>query len=136
MKKKAHNKCEDCGKCCLFSQMILSEKEYKKILKKYPDLRSLNAFWRDEEGFLRMRTINRECVFFDKTTKMCSIYELRPMGCRIYPIHYNFEEQRCKFGELCPKPKEFYPDEKSFKRACNKLKKYLKKEILIENITM
>ena len=131
---KIHNICEDCGKCCLFSQMILSEKEYKKIMKKNKDLRQLNAFSLGDDGFLRMRTINGECVFFDKITKRCSIYRIRPMGCRIYPIHFNFEEQICKFGKLCPKPKEFYPDEKSFKKACRKLKKYLKNQILIENI--
>ncbi len=132
---KTHNKCDDCGKCCLRSNMILSEQEYKKILKKFKDLKQFDIWSIDEDGFLRMLTIEHECIFLDKTTKKCSIYKVRPKGCRFYPLIYDFELQKCRFGEICPKPQEFYPDEKKLKKICKKNKSYLKKKLFIINVT-
>jgi Fe-S-cluster containining protein len=40
------------------------------------------------KGFYRLKNIDGMCVFLNPKTRLCSIYDWRPKGCRLYPIVY------------------------------------------------
>jgi len=47
-----------------------------------------------------------ECIFFDGTDKKCSIYALRPSGCRTYPFWDYFKNHPEQVARECPGIKE------------------------------
>lgn len=45
------------------------------------------------------------CVFLND--KKCQIYDIRPVGCRIYPLVFNEERRQAIIDSLCPFRNEF-----------------------------
>ncbi|MFX1495149.1 MAG: hypothetical protein ACFFBZ_12760, partial [Promethearchaeota archaeon] len=62
-------------------------------------------------------------------SKLCNIYEIRPQGCKFYPILYDNEEKICIYDEECPRVSQFYLGRKKFKKVCNDIKKFIKTEL-------
>ena len=85
------NECENCGKCCLETEMILSQEDVDLIINN-----SLNKSYRDyftfdkSNEYYQLKNIEGHCVFFDLTSKICKIYKYRPQGCRFYSLIYDF----------------------------------------------
>jgi Fe-S-cluster containining protein len=46
---------------------------------------------RDSEGIWRLRNSKGICFFLDPSSRTCSVYELRPVGCYIYPVNLSPE---------------------------------------------
>lgn len=42
------------------------------------------------------------CIFFDRTQKMCSIYEVRPSQCRTFPFWEHFKDNIDEVETECP----------------------------------
>jgi Fe-S-cluster containining protein len=68
----------------------------------------------EENGFYRIQRKNGLCKFLDGNK--CSIYEIRPLECRLYPyiLHYENSEVVLKLHNDCPQkqlaPKPTIPE--------------------------
>ncbi|MFW9941715.1 MAG: YkgJ family cysteine cluster protein [Candidatus Thorarchaeota archaeon] len=122
--------CENCGKCCLDTEMILSHHDIELIKKNHPNnLRKQDFVFKDNNNQFKLKNIEGHCVFLDFNTKNCNIYKYRPQGCRFYPLVYDINEVKCKLDEDCPRTNLFYKNKKELKAACQNLKKFLKKQL-------
>jgi len=78
-----------CIKCCLETEMLLTEDDIRRIeslgYKKH-------QFTEYKNGFYKLKNINGHCVFLDVKRKRCIIYKHRPIGCRVYPVIYDYEK--------------------------------------------
>jgi Fe-S-cluster containining protein len=64
------------------------------------------------------------CYFYSPADKRCRVYQIRPMGCRLYPVVY-VEGEGVMLDELCPMRHTVSKEE--FRRKAKALKKLLKK---------
>ena len=95
--QKTHNPCSDCSsRCCVFNEgrvteAVLSPKEIKKI--KLATGRS-NFYEKIESGnygvpYYRFKiTTEGCCTFYNSAKGICTIYEVRPIDCRLYPLDF------------------------------------------------
>ncbi len=98
-----------CAKCCLDTKMPLTEDDIKRIKSRgYPEW--YFVVWDDVP---RLRNVEGKCVFL-KEDGSCSIYEDRPLGCRLYPLVYD-PEKGAVLDNLCPKRDEVTYDESDVK---------------------
>ncbi|MHA1916018.1 MAG: YkgJ family cysteine cluster protein [Promethearchaeota archaeon] len=124
------NKCEDCGKCCLETEMILSRSDIEIITKhSTSDLKKEDFSVDNKYGQSELKNIEGHCVFLEESSKMCTIYEHRPTGCRFYPLIYDFQERTCILDGDCPRTNLFYRDKKKFIKSCVNLQNYLKNQL-------
>jgi Fe-S-cluster containining protein len=127
------HKCENCGNCCIETEMILSEQDIDLIIKLGSKKLSKDKFVIvNKDGFFQLKNIEGHCVFFDKTSKKCNIYEYRPKGCRFYPLIYDFLEQKCVLDEECPRTYLFYQTKKQISKKCKELERFLKRHLRIK----
>ena len=92
-------KCQRCGKCCEDTRMELSAKDIRR-LEKAGYLKEDFA-QHDSEGIWRLRNSEGICSFLDPSSRECGVYELRPVGCSIYPINLG-PEGVVVVDEACP----------------------------------
>lgn len=125
-------KCENCGKCCLETEMIVSEQDIDLIIRKCKNhIRKQDFIFNNKEHHFQLKNIDGHCVFFDIHSKLCTIYDIRPWGCRYYPLIFNFDKKKCKFDKDCPRTHLFYQDKQILKDKCDSLKKFLKEQFSI-----
>ncbi len=87
----------NCYECCKQTEMTLTEEEVKAIEAlgfKIEEFIVLEDFW------LVLRNIDKHC-FFLKDGK-CSIYDVRPKGCRYYPLILDLEKDQIIIDNDCP----------------------------------
>ena len=126
------NKCQDCGKCCLDTEMMVSKKDISLILKSYsPNLRKEDFVREINDDFL-LKNINGHCIFLDISTNMCKIYNNRPQGCRFYPLTYDKDKKTCVFDEDCPRIHLFYQSNNEFEQTCKQIKKFVREHLNID----
>lgn len=124
------NKCKDCGKCCLDTEMILSQQDIELIKNSHPkNLRNQDFVFKNSNYQFQLKNIENHCVFFDYSSKNCNIYKYRPQGCRFYPLIYDINEEKCELDEDCPRTSLFYKKKQDFKIACQNLKIFLKNQL-------
>ena len=129
------NKCIDCGNCCRETEMILSAQDVARIKSKYPkNLRRINFVKKTADGLFQLENTYGYCVFFDPTTKLCNIYEIRPQGCRFYPLIYDSDKNSCVFDRDCPRPELFYHNKNFQVKTCEKIVRFLEKEVLFTKL--
>jgi len=127
------NICENCGKCCLDTEMILSQKDIDLIIKSYPiKIRKQEFAFKNENGNFQIKNFNNYCVFFDFSTKKCKIYGYHPLGCRFYPLIYDFQKKVCSFDKICPRTHLFYQNKKILTKVCENLKNFIEIQLKIE----
>ena len=84
-----------CSKCCYETEMTLSEEDIRVILEK-----GHLEFTRLVDGYRCLVNVDGACFFLENGR--CSIYEYRPLGCRLYPVIFD-EEQNCAImDDFCP----------------------------------
>ncbi len=87
----------NCFKCCLDTMMILSNSDIKKIenlgFKK-------DFFVIKKEGWLMLKNQKGRCVFHDGLR--CTIYKNRPVGCQLYPLIFDKDENCATLDKDCP----------------------------------
>ena len=129
-KKNMKNKCENCGECCLRTEMILSKNDVEMIINRSPNILKKSEFvFKNKEGFFQLKNVKDHCVFLDSLSKKCKIYEQRPQGCRFYPLIFDFQQKDCIFDNDCPRPHLFYQDKNILKKTCKDLSKFIKQEL-------
>lgn len=127
------NRCKDCGKCCLDTEMILSQKDIKSIINnnnsimKEDDFALMNNFKQ-----YQLKNNKGHCVFLEPSLKICTIYKYRPQGCKFYPLIFDLDVQNCKLDEDCPRTNLFYKNKDRLKTTCQDIKRYLKTELELE----
>jgi len=103
--------CQDCqGRCCTGESgyIFVSKNEIVAIAKLLN--MELNDFGRTylfKKGYkysLKERLVgdSYECVFYDKGTNGCTIYEARPSQCRTFPFWEYFKTHIDELKEECP----------------------------------
>ncbi|MFX1502990.1 MAG: YkgJ family cysteine cluster protein [Promethearchaeota archaeon] len=122
--------CKNCGKCCLDTEMVLSQEDVDLIIKKYPNQINIQDFaLKNKDGHLQLKNLEGHCVFFNPLLKICNIYEYRPQGCRFYPLIYDFQKKKCVFDKDCPRTHLFYNNKQGLKNSCRNLKNFLEKQL-------
>ncbi len=92
----------NCVQCCKQTEMLLSNEDIQRI--------KLLGFSRDFfvdtiEGWLQLKNKNGLCVFHDGLK--CTIYDHRPLGCRLYPVIYDADNVCAIIDEQCPHKNHF-----------------------------
>lgn len=124
------NKCENCGNCCIRTEMILSQYDIDLIVQNYPkNIKRKDFVIKNRSGYFQLKNTASHCVFLDYLSKKCKIYEYRPQGCRFYPLTYDFQKSKCIFDKDCPRTHLFYQNEQILKKTCENLKIFLKSEL-------
>ena len=62
-------------------------------------------FVTESDGWLQLKNKDGRCVFHNGA--ICSIYEDRPDGCKLYPIIYDKDTKRAIFDKDCPHRDKF-----------------------------
>ena len=91
----------NCFKCCLNTQMLLTNSDIKKI----SELGFKNFFRVNKVGMSLLRNYNGKCTFHNG--KICKIYNSRPIGCRLYPAVFDEIENKVVLDDHCPYRGEF-----------------------------
>ena len=124
------NRCENCGRCCVDTEMILSQQDIKLIKSSLSSKIRIQDFaFKNKDKQFQLKNIQGNCVFFDYTSKKCNIYKFRPQGCKFYPLTYDLNEKKCKLDEDCPRTNLFYKTNQDIKKDCQNLKIFLKKQL-------
>jgi Fe-S-cluster containining protein len=79
-------KCIACGVCCIGTEMELLAEDIRRITARGYKMEDFVA---EKDGVYRLKNVDGHCVFYDPQTRMCKIYDIRPVGCRMYPLVYD-----------------------------------------------
>lgn len=104
--------CLSCAKCCMGTQMVLAPSDVERLRG-----RGLEGFYVMRGPFLYLRNVGGRCVFLDKRTRRCKVYEYRPLGCRVYPLVFD-EARGALIDTLCPLSDELGRRKDELRRAC------------------
>ncbi len=91
-------RCLRCGVCCTETEMLLSIEDINRL----EGLGYRKEFFVlfDEEGYARLRNLDNRCVFYDVDHQRCTVYNCRPLGCRLYPVIYD-EQKGIVLDSIC-----------------------------------
>lgn len=90
--------CSNCGICCKETMMELSSEDIEWLERKGYRLKEFAVI---NDGVTQLRNVNGYCCFYSRANKKCKIYEIRPVGCYLYPI-VHLENEGAIVDELCP----------------------------------
>ncbi|HIP56687.1 MAG TPA: YkgJ family cysteine cluster protein [Ignisphaera aggregans] len=80
-----HTFCQYCLRCCINTEMILLRSDIERISRYGFD----PTHFAEKRGrFIKLKNVDNHCVFLDPQSRRCTIYEIRPLGCRLYPLIY------------------------------------------------
>ena len=127
------NVCISCGKCCVETEMILSEQDIRLILDHSESYQKKDDFtFINHRGLYQLKNIDGYCVLFNNSSNKCEIYDLRPQGCRFYPLIYDTSKNKCILDQECPHPRTLYRDSTQIKSNCRSLRKFLKTQVKLQ----
>jgi hypothetical protein len=63
-------------------------------------------FYHVIDGMPTLKNRNGRCVFLDDAGR-CTVYSIRPEGCRLYPVIFDVDDERPVLDELCPHRNDF-----------------------------
>lgn len=76
-------RCSRCGDCCRQTRMPLTGRDVARLASAGFDP---GEFTVRDGGVVRLRNVDGYCYFYDRVSRACRVYELRPEGCRLYPV--------------------------------------------------
>ncbi len=79
--------------------MLLSNADIARLERKGYSRRFFVRF--DRDGYAKLRNLRGCCVFYDAEKRVCKVRADRPLGCRIYPVIYD-EEEDIVVDDICP----------------------------------
>ncbi len=79
--------CLLCAKCCEKTEMLLSNADLDRIERETKQVRRQFSYLRD--GYFYLRNRGQYCIFLNPAANRCSIYDIRPQGCRFYPVIFD-----------------------------------------------
>ncbi|MHA1291748.1 MAG: YkgJ family cysteine cluster protein [Promethearchaeota archaeon] len=123
------NKCENCGICCLETEMIVSDEDIALILNNYSTFSIKEDFLvKNKNGLYQLKNVDGHCIFFNFSSKLCKIYKYRPQGCRFYPLIYDMKKG-CILDNDCPRNNLFFQKKQNFKKICDCIKEFLREKL-------
>ncbi len=99
----------DCHQCCLDTEMLLTTSDLERIEKAGFDRNEFCLDPKQTGGFWQLRNINGRCFFLDEKGR-CSIYRIRPLGCRLYPLILALDTNEVIIDEDC-REKEWFKEQ-------------------------
>lgn len=93
-------KFRDCHNCCLETQMILTKEDLERIQKAGYKKEEFCLPRSETDGYWQLKNIEKKCFFLNNDGK-CTIYSIRPVGCRVYPLVYEPSEDDILIDEDC-----------------------------------
>ena len=127
------NKCENCGKCCLETEMILSSEDIELIENNFRNsIRKRDFAFKNKNEQFQLKNIDGHCVFLNYSANKCKIYEYRPQGCRFYPLIYDIDKKKCLLDDDCPRKDQFYDTKQNLKISCSNLKRFLEQQFTLK----
>jgi len=137
--------CAACGgKCCRWAKgfwnpSMLTKKEIEAIRK----LTGRDDFYTRDQGHFVMKNKGRgniNCIFLDESSRMCPIYESRPLECELFPLDIKMDGGKLVWSLClkCPAAEKAVKDagiREDFERMAKELdavvaKKYPKESIM------
>ena len=103
-----------CHICCLETEMTLTNEEVHKIVSHGYPVESFCVLTTD--GFMQLINQNKRCIFLGEDN-LCAIYDIRPAGCRFYPLIWDMDEEEAVIDDDCAQ-KGFF--EKQLKKLSTK----------------
>ena len=104
-------RCSNCGICCTETEMLLSDKDITRLIKKGFNKGFFVKF--DKEGYSYLKNRQGFCVFFEPKQSRCNVYADRPLGCQVYPVIV--DEDKIILDKLCPEIDSISEEEKDLK---------------------
>jgi Fe-S-cluster containining protein len=102
--KKIHYDCGKCiGYCCsIYDRVVVNNRDLKRLAKYFgvaPEVAEdrYTKRWKKERILRRTKDpyFEKSCMFLDKKTRGCTIYDGRPQVCREYP-----DRARCGYYDI------------------------------------
>jgi Fe-S-cluster containining protein len=103
--------CESCGgRCCTGESgyIYVNKSEMQRIASYlHVDIEELKKEYLFKKGYkfsIKERKVAEsfECIFFDRETNGCSIYEARPIQCRTFPFWDYYKTRVTELKNECP----------------------------------
>jgi Fe-S-cluster containining protein len=107
---KRHN----CIQCCLETEMNLTEDDILRIRKAGF---KISNFLDRRKGLDYLKNIDGKCFFLG--VNGCNIYQIRPEGCRIYPLIFDVKKGVTILDALCPYNMEFIVEREDIEKLKN-----------------
>ncbi len=85
----------ECSACCHDTEMELTEDDIKRI-----ESRGHSGFYHLESGYRIMNNVKDRCFFLKNG--LCSIYEIKPRGCMLYPLVMSLPSRTPTMDLDCP----------------------------------
>ena len=95
---KSENPCcvHDCHRCCLNTRMTLTEADAARLeTAGHRDFSFVN-----DDFDLQLINVDGHCIFL--ADGMCSVHDVRPEGCRLYPLILDLSVDRVVLDSFCP----------------------------------
>lgn len=105
-------RCSNCGVCCTETEMLLSEKDIKRLVDRGFGRSFFAKF--NSEGYAQLKNRQGYCIFYDIEKRGCRVYVYRPSGCRVYPVILD-EEKGIILDAICQSRKTVTEKEKNVK---------------------
>lgn len=87
------NFCQKCKSfCCKLGGTDFTKKEMQNVL----NAGYINHFVKISENHYESKSKNGICMYLNQDNS-CSIYELRPLACKSFPVYINFKDVITKF---------------------------------------
>ncbi len=111
--------CSACkSSCCVETEMTITKKDAERIDARGYDREEYLI--KGSDNFCELRNVDGHCYFYDPDTKLCEIYEVRPDGCRYYPVVYNVRKRKCVLDDDCPLRESIARQE--MRKICHRVK--------------
>lgn len=95
-----------CNRCCYEAEMPLTEADMARLEGRGHDRKAFSVL--DDELVAQLRMVDGHCYFLKQGR--CSVHEVRPAGCRLYPLVWNQYSKRVELDDFCPFVREFPAD--------------------------
>jgi Fe-S-cluster containining protein len=117
--------CKGCNDCCFNSPVFVLPSEVKR-------LKALGVPLTKLEKIFYIHREKKECPMLNKSTKLCEIYDDRPLCCRMFPFDIFSRNGLLEWGiyNFCPTEKQGLQDRILITLVLRQLEKYLTPEIL------
>jgi Fe-S-cluster containining protein len=100
--------CKQCGFCCEGESTVSLTQQKLDEISNYLGISKdelLSNFCVIKKNRIEMKIINGHCVFFEENQKTCKIHPVKPLHCRIWPLHKSILQDENSFEiikKTCP----------------------------------
>ena len=91
----------DCHRCCLNTRMTLTEADVSRL----EAAGRQNFYFINDDHDLQLHNVHGRCIFL--IDGRCLAHDVRPEGCRLYPLILDMSVDRVVLDAFCPWAAEF-----------------------------